>query len=833
MKTRHEVCVTILLAILSVSLLRASGPAAAPPPFQRVVVDEKPPQNPWIKLAGDLDGDGKADIVIGGAKGPLVWYRNPDWSKFSIADGGYSTVGGTLADMDGDGDLDIALGGIVWFENPRPRGSPARTPWPAHLVEKRRGHDIEAADLDDDGRLDLVMRDQSAFGPQGGHTLFLFRQLTPTDWARRELECPAGEGLKVADLNADGKPDLVVGGRWYENPGDILQGLWREHVFTTQWNYPHTKIAVGDLNGDGRPDIILAPAERKGGTHRIAWYEAPADAKAGNWKQHVIEEPVETVIHALAVADFDGDGRLDVAAAHMHQGKSPQEVVVYPHGGDGREWKRHVIATTGSHDIQAADFDGDGRPDLLGANHGGLFQPVELWLNRMPRSAARGPLRAHPANPRYFADGTGRAVYLTGAHTWDNLQDMGEADLPPPFDFDAHLDWLVQRHHNFIRLWRWELVSWDTAANDKKTAKRLKAAPHPWARTGPGPALDGQPRFNLDQFNEAYFQRLRTRVAAARERGIYVSVMLFEGWGVQHVTDAWQAHPFHPRNNVNGLDGDADGDGRGLEVHMLRVPAVTRVQEAYVRKVIDTVNDLDNVLYEISNEAGAYATEWQEHFIQFIHHYERSKPKQHPVGMTFQYSRDPKQRGTNTNLFQSSADWISPNPEAGRFNYRTNPPPADGRKVILADTDHLWGIGGDVAWVWKSFLRGLNPLFMDPYQQGVLQKGTDATWEPVRRAMGVTRRLADRVNLAAMTPRGKLASSAYCLAHPGQEYLVYLPTGGEVSVNLSDAAGAFRVEWIHPADGRTTPADSAAGGTARTFKAPFDGGAVLHLKSQQ
>ncbi|UCC17485.1 MAG: aldo/keto reductase, partial [Dehalococcoidales bacterium] len=46
--------------------------------------------------------------------------------------------------------------------------------------------------------------------------------------------------------------------------------------------------------------------------------------------------------------------------------------------------------------------------------------------------------------------------------------------------------------------------------------------------------------------------------------------------------------------------------------------------------------------------------------------------------------------------------------------YRDNPPFADGKKVILSDTDHLWGIGGDVAWAWKTFLRGMNPLFMDP-----------------------------------------------------------------------------------------------------------------------
>ena len=72
---------------------------------------------------------------------------------------------------------------------------------------------------------------------------------------------------------------------------------------------------------------------------------------------------------------------------------------------------------------------------------------------------ATGPLRVHPANPRFFTDGTKtgsgslRAVYLTGAHTWDNFQDMTEAG-GKPFDFDGHLDFLQRHGHNFTRGWR-------------------------------------------------------------------------------------------------------------------------------------------------------------------------------------------------------------------------------------------------------------------------------------------------------------------------------------------------------------------------------------------
>lgn len=820
-----------LFCLASTCLLR---PAEAPVVlFKHVVIDAKPPDNPWIKIVGDLNGDDKPDIIIGGSKGPLVWYRNPDWQRFLIATGGYDTVAGAVADIDRDGDLDLALGGVVWFENPRPKAKPSEDLWPAHQVDNRRGHDLLAADLDGDGKVDLIMRDQSSFGAKAGQSIFLYKQITPMQWTMRELRCGEGEGLQVAGLNADGKPDIVIGGSWFENSGDLLRGPWTEHVFTTQWNYPHAKVAAGDLNADGRLDIALAPAELKGGSHRLAWYEAPANPKSGNWKQHIIEEPVETVVHALARADFNGDGKLDLVAARMHQGNSPQEVVVYLNTGVGLAWKRQVIATTGSHDVVAADIDGDGFPDILGANHGGPFQPVELWLNRpAARAPARGPLRVLPANPRYFTDDGRRAVYLTGAHTWDNLQDMGEANVPAAFDFNGYLDFLGKHGHNFVRLWRWELLSWDTPANDEKTARHLVVAPHPWARTGPGQALDGKPRFNLDQFDDAYFNRLRSRVAAARDRGIYVSVMLFESWGVQHAANGWKTHPFHPDNNIDRLDADTDHDGRGLEVNTLRVPVVTKVQEACARKVVDTLNDLDNVLYEISNEAGAYSTDWQEHFIHFIRNYEKGKPKQHPVGMTFQYARDPKQRGSNTTLFRSSADWISPNPGAGPFNYSTNPPPADGQKVILADTDHLWGIGGDVAWVWKSFIRGLNPIFMDPYKQEVLQGGADSKWEPVRRAMGVTRRLADRVNLAAMIPRGELASSGYCLANPAREYLVYLPEGDEVKVDLSGAAGEFQVEWIHPVEGQVIASPAVSGGASAMLKSPQAGATVLHLNKK-
>jgi len=450
---------------------------------------------------------------------------------------------------------------------------------------------------------------------------------------------------------------------------------------------------------------------------------------------------------------------------------------------------------------------------------------------------ATGPLTVHPTNPRYFTDGTGEAVYLTGSHTWSNFKDMGKCDPPPRFDFGAYLDFLQEHNHNFIRLWTWDLTTYIY------DGELTYAQPFPWPRTGPGKALDGKPKFDLRQFDRAFFHRLRSRVTAAGGRGIYVSIMLFEGHGL-HASFApwcWDGHPFNVKNNINGIDGDRDGDGRGLEAQSLADPKITALQEAFVREVIDTVNDLDNVLYEIVNESGTYSTGWQYHLIHHIKEYERGKPKQHPVGMTFQWAE--KFRGTNEDLFNSPADWISPSPDGG---YRDDPPASDGRKVILSDTDHLWGIGGNRAWVWKSFCRGMNVLFMDPYheagEEGAPDEGgatwtehlrdtpkLDRRWDPIRRNMGHALSYAKRMGLAAVVPRDDLASTRYCLAKPGVEYLIYLPDGGRVTVDLSDALGEFDVEWLDPSTGERVSGGTIDGGGPREFGSPFSGDAVLYV----
>ena len=130
-------------------------------------------------------------------------------------------------------------------------------------------------------------------------------------------------------------------------------------------------------------------------------------------------------------------------------------------------------------------------------------------------------------------------------------------------------------------------------------------SPQPWARTGREHAKDGKPRFDLERFDEAYFSRLRDRVEKARDRGIYVGVLLFDGWAL-HLSpapDNIEGHPFHAANNGNGIAATSIDDLQVLPLD----PRMESIEAAYIKKVVDSLHDLPNVIWEVANDHRATA----------------------------------------------------------------------------------------------------------------------------------------------------------------------------------------------------------------------------------
>jgi hypothetical protein len=351
--------------------------AIAPLKFRHVVIDPDPPGSRHdITLLADINGDGRNEIIIGGMKGPpnLFWYENPGWARHDISDAPELEAGGLVADINGDGRLDIVAGqhktgnSLFWFENPP---DPTR-PWRCRTIEDRfiKYHDQVFGDVDGDGAPEL------AFLAQKSGILAYYD--VPDDpaaepWPRECFHLIADdtgdglEGLRIADLDGNGRPALLVGPNLFRLSD---AGKWRRECFAP--DYVMTRAAVADLRGTGRLDIVLSEGERHPG--RLTAFFAP------DWRPVALKEDLFHA-HSLEIADFDGDGFPDILVAEMGLGRDPSpRMFIFRNRGDGTFEETLIQEGIPTHEAKVADLTGDGRPDIVGKSYN-PERHVDVWFN--------------------------------------------------------------------------------------------------------------------------------------------------------------------------------------------------------------------------------------------------------------------------------------------------------------------------------------------------------------------------------------------------------------------------------------------------------------------
>jgi len=234
-------------------------------------------------------------------------------------------------------------------------------------------------------------------------------------------------------------------------------------------------------------------------------------------------------------------------------------------------------------------------------------------------------IRIHPQN-RKILEYKGKPVVLVCA-----TEHYG-AVINRPFDSEAYFRECKDKKQNYTRLF---LLFRELQTHNNPFSTCKPETPDyisPFRRTGPGNACDGLPKYNLDVWNEEFFERLHSFMELANKNDVIVEVVLFSCSYFQHL---FELIPLCGKNNINGTE-DID-----FNVALsMKAPKLFEYQKKYVSKIVTELNKYPNFFFEICNEPVCFSPElvtnqeindWEDELIRFVRGLEKDLPNQHLI----------------------------------------------------------------------------------------------------------------------------------------------------------------------------------------------------------